>query len=85
MVSSKAFAMDGIQTEDTGMSRSGDVCLAVGILQVVTISVHADNWFIFAKTLQCMAVSNLGRKPDCSARRIGPVSVFESVTLLPFR
>ena len=26
-----------------------------------------------------MAVSNLGRKPDCSARRIGPVSVFESI------
>ena len=26
-----------------------------------------------------MAVSDLGRKPDCSARRIGPVSVFESI------
>ena len=26
-----------------------------------------------------MAVSKLGRKPDCSARRIGPVSIFESI------
>ena len=26
-----------------------------------------------------MAVSNLGWKPDCSARRNGPVSVFQSI------